>query len=515
MRIRHKIPSVFNLYMVDVLCCALGCVILVWQLDLDKTAKTKAELNTTIQASQARADDLELLRAALAKDLANSEKKATDLELLRAALARDLANSEKKAIDLELLRAALAKDLAASEKKATDLELLRAALAKDLTTSEKKASDVELLRAALAKKASDLDERITDADKKLLEQAKKLTSAEKDLKALAELVPGLSAQLMTAQLRLAEQTKETDVRGVKLTETNRSLEELKAGKAAAELALKRKTDELALALGFEAKWKSAEEKLSLLEKVVANTKSSLATVDRDVIALRGEKRTLESEVLRIRQAADNRFAGITLTGRRIVFLVDMSGSMDYVDEKTKSPTKWAEVRETLLKVMKSLPDLEKYQVIIFSERAAFLLGKPDEWIDYDAKTSLSRVEKAMTALKPDGGTNMYAALEAAFRYRPRGLDTIYLFSDGLPNAGEGVPFAEAKRLLDMNREPELSDRLAKHIRMTLKTNWNREILKERVRINAIGFFYESPDVGAFLWAMSRENDGSFVGMSKP
>jgi hypothetical protein len=37
----------------------------------------------------------------------------------------------------------------------------------------------------------------------------------------------------------------------------------------------------------------------------------------------------------------------------------------------------------------------------------------------------------------------------------------------------------------------------------------------RVRINSIGFFYESPEVGAFLWALSRENDGSFVGMSRP
>ena len=37
----------------------------------------------------------------------------------------------------------------------------------------------------------------------------------------------------------------------------------------------------------------------------------------------------------------------------------------------------------------------------------------------------------------------------------------------------------------------------------------------RVRINAVGFFYESPDVGAFLWALAREHDGSFVGMSKP
>src|SRR5262249_23237819 len=144
-------------------------------------------------------------------------------------------------------------------------------------------------------------------------------------------------------------------------------------------------------------------------------------------------------------------------------------------EKTPAPQKWAEVRNTLLKIMQSLPDLEKFQIIVFEESAAYLLGNADQWIDYDAKTSPAKAEAALKALKPHGGTNMYAALDAAFRFRPRGLDTIYLLSDGLPNAGEGVPEAEAKKLLEADREPELSDRLAKYIRKTLKTKWNRDI----------------------------------------
>jgi hypothetical protein len=37
----------------------------------------------------------------------------------------------------------------------------------------------------------------------------------------------------------------------------------------------------------------------------------------------------------------------------------------------------------------------------------------------------------------------------------------------------------------------------------------------RVRINTVGPFYEGPDLGAFLWALAREHEGSFVGMSKP
>ena len=59
--------------------------------------------------------------------------------------------------------------------------------------------------------------------------------------------------------------------------------------------------------------------------------------------------------------------------------------------------------------------------------------------------------------------------------------------------------------------------LTQYIRRKLKTDWNRPRAEApaRVRINTIGFFYESPDVGAFLWALARENDGSFVGMSRP
>jgi hypothetical protein len=92
-----------------------------------------------------------------------------------------------------------------------------------------------------------------------------------------------------------------------------------------------------------------------------------------------------------------------------------------------------------------------------------------------------------------------------------GLDTVYFFSDGLPNLGEGTP-AGADKL----SETQLGEILGKHIRGRLKNTWNRAVPNQaRVRINCIGFFFESPDVGAFLWALAREHDGSFVGMSKP
>ena len=515
MRSRHRIPSVFNLYMVDVLCCALGCVILVWQLDLDKvqdnekaTALAKDEADKLFAATKQDRDaaylEIEGRKAALAKlevEAANLKAGLTDRGARIAALEKQLLDSQTRA-------AALATAVATGEAQLKDARL----------SADKRAAEMEAARVVLDKKAADLGGKLSEADKRLLELAAQLASGDKRIKELvsvADLVPNLRAQLSATQTKMGDLQKESAERADRLTKATRSLDELKLAHADQLALLKRQSEELTLSRVYEGKWKATQEKLALLEKEANSGKATLTAAERDLATLRGQKLTLESEVVRIRQAADNRFAGITLTGRKVIFLVDMSGSMELVDEKTPAPQKWSEVRNTLLKVMKSLPDLEKFQVIVFEENAGYLLGKGDEWIDYDATTSLPRVEAALKALKPRGGTNMYAALDAAFRYRARGLDTIYLLSDGLPNAGEGVPEAEARRLLDAGREPELSDRLAKHIRKTLKTNWNLEARNERVRINSIGFFYESPDVGAFLWALSRENDGSFVGMSKP
>ena len=58
--------------------------------------------------------------------------------------------------------------------------------------------------------------------------------------------------------------------------------------------------------------------------------------------------------------------------------------------------------------------------------------------------------------------------------------------------------------------------MSAELRTTLAEDWNRPLAgKPKVKVHAVGFFFESPDVGAFLWALARENDGSFVGMSRP
>src|SRR5262249_9925492 len=192
------------------------------------------------------------------------------------------------------------------------------------------------------------------------------------------------------------------------------------------------------------KFLGAETRIKDLERDLVYRKEVMLDVQAQVEALKIEKRALEERISRLHLAADNRFAGIHLTGRRVIFLIDISGSMLYVDEKTKAPDKWGGVIETTAKIMKSLPDLEKFQVILFNENARFLFGSRVEWLDIDSNNStqmIERVRRALEATEVDGNTNMYAAFEKAFQFRERnmGLDTIYLLSDGLPNQGPLAP----------------------------------------------------------------------------
>src|SRR5579863_10105101 len=83
MRIRHRVPTVFSLYMVDVFCCALGCVILMWLTNLQasedqsKKAQEKlAEAQLREEETIARLKEAEDRATLTAKLLAEMEKRA-------------------------------------------------------------------------------------------------------------------------------------------------------------------------------------------------------------------------------------------------------------------------------------------------------------------------------------------------------------------------------------------------------------------------------------------------------
>ena len=57
MRIRHKTPTLVSMWMLDVFCCALGCVTLLWLLNTRQAGdQTTAAKSALLDLQQARSD---------------------------------------------------------------------------------------------------------------------------------------------------------------------------------------------------------------------------------------------------------------------------------------------------------------------------------------------------------------------------------------------------------------------------------------------------------------------------
>src|SRR5438105_2427061 len=97
MRIRHRIPTVFSLYMVDVLCCALGCVMLMWLTNLqtseEQTKLADEKLAAANQREERTKKETEERAILAGKLLADAEKRAgyTSDQLKDTSLDRDTA----------------------------------------------------------------------------------------------------------------------------------------------------------------------------------------------------------------------------------------------------------------------------------------------------------------------------------------------------------------------------------------------------------------------------------------
>src|SRR5712692_3467016 len=91
MKTRHRTPTIFSIYMVDVLCCALGCVILLWLVNF-REAKHRAaaasesnqRLTKTQSALDTSASDLARTRSALADSQDREKTLTTSLARLQA-----------------------------------------------------------------------------------------------------------------------------------------------------------------------------------------------------------------------------------------------------------------------------------------------------------------------------------------------------------------------------------------------------------------------------------------------
>lgn len=477
---RHRPPTLVSMWMLDVFCCALGCVTLLWLLKTREAGIVSDEaINANSSLIQTR-EELAASQKQSALRLADAEKLAAELDATKSLLA--LARTERDELATNIAKVRAERDQAAKE------------LALVIDERDKTAKNLAVIDAELTASKKDL----------------KLALAKSD--DLTKTLKGLDSKLSASDAELAKKRGEMELANKRLDEAKKQASELETlvrAKEKLQSETKAKLDAMSRSSSDASK---LQARIDTLEEAIKSQKTRLDEANITIVDLQGTKAKLADKVNQLRIENDNKFAGIALTGKNVVFLVDMSGSMDRVDENTLEPSKWPTVRDTICKLIASLPDLENFQVIMFSSKASFLLGETD-WIKYERNKSIEKVRTAMSNVKPTGDTNMYLGLEEAFKFRTKGLDTLYLISDGLPTSGPGLTATQERTTIS---ETERTNALTRHVRRVLLTDWNKlDGQRNRVRINSVGFFYESPDVGAFLWALSRENDGSFVGMSRP
>jgi hypothetical protein len=514
MRVRHKPPTLVSMWMLDVFCCALGCVTLLFLLnsrmaadavtanraalvDLDTADKKLAATITALESTRLKLNAEEEARGKLAASV-------TELEGVRLKLSDE---SRRLAEQLKLALAEQSDTARALAQAKADIKIAEAQLDASqtaLNAAEKKvdvtAKELETSRKQVDDAADLLRKRQKDIDA----LAKKDAAAATALTDLQKLVRVKDDERMTVEARLTDTRRQLTDAEARMKQMQRDLDaQLAAAKAAAKAA----ADELAAAKADAAK---SNEELGASRAQIKDLTRKVDDANVTIIDLQGTNAKLADKFNKMQRDTESRFAGIAMTGKRAVFLVDMSGSMGKRDLNSLDETKWPLVVETVCKVMRSIPTLEQFQVVTFSSSANWLLGS-GEWQRFDGERSVEVVKAALLKTTPKDDTNLYAALEKAFSLRAQGLDTVYVFSDGLPTSGPDLTPAQQNL-----PETERGVILGKQIRDTLARSWNRpEADRTRVRINAVGFYFESVDVGAFLWALARDNDGSFVGMSRP
>src|SRR6266404_2602404 len=94
MQVRHRIPTIFNISMVDVMCCALGCVILLWLLNLREAEEHQREQTSALEETTTE-------RNAVSAQLKDLQGQLVLLEEERAAIKKQMTGQVATSLDLE------------------------------------------------------------------------------------------------------------------------------------------------------------------------------------------------------------------------------------------------------------------------------------------------------------------------------------------------------------------------------------------------------------------------------
>ncbi len=157
------------------------------------------------------------------------------------------------------------------------------------------------------------------------------------------------------------------------------------------------------------------------------------------------RREREREESNLGTRARSVYHGISVPRGGVVFILDVSGSMDQRWEG--STTFFQHFAEALIQTVSNLKNDTDFNVVTFSSGATHWLE--DHLVAADAENIAAAVEW-LEAARPGGGTNLYEALQLAFSFQE--TQTIFLMTDGDPTVGLTVPDVILAEIEYMNRD---------------------------------------------------------------
>jgi len=122
----------------------------------------------------------------------------------------------------------------------------------------------------------------------------------------------------------------------------------------------------------------------------------------------------------------------TVRSKKVVFVVDISGSMDasFTASNGKNYSRIQFVKLELAKALLSLDQSCKFNIIFFNHEVKFY----NSGMIQATSDNVQKAINYIAGINAGGGTSIYDALETAFSYGD--VNTIYFLTDGTPTSGK-------------------------------------------------------------------------------